>query len=642
MTQKAIHEMSMKGGELSISLPVNPFMLTIWLLLAFSFSFSPVIFGQGIDNLVIEHHSNSTIQNKKLIIDKSFVFQVNNKDGDWIGEVTIPFSKDRKVENLEGWITDQSGTVVRKLKKKDIEDRSAISNASLYRDDFYKYFELKHNSYPYQVHYRYRLVTDEFLFVNYWFPLLYKDTPTLYATLKVEVPEDYEMNILQDKCGEPNVVQKENTVVYSWEAKGVTAADSELFAPNMLENYPRVIIVPARFRYGVEGKANSWIQYGNWQCELKEGMTELPYRLKVKIASLLEGVEDPIEKIRILYHYLQDNTRYIYVKIDVGGQKPYPAMYVADNQYGDCKALSNFMQALLEEAGIASLYTIIYAGEDPKQVNEAFVGPQFNHVIVAVPVNQDTVWLETTSGISPFNYLGTFTQNRTALAVKKDSSAIVKTPALTADEVLEQRTSLMDFKTDLSCQMQIQETLRGPAFEEWNSIIAYYASDKQKRELTYRVPLKLFDLTDWDVEKKNRDAREVALRYDIVAQDYIKTYDDNIILPLLPLRIPKPERPGKRDHPVRIIHPINLYDSVLIQVRHYREFELPKDIRVETPFGNYSINTDFNGEQVIVVRKFLLNTGEYPLEKYEEFYRFFKEVRNIERRNSIIIKPITQ
>ena len=70
------------------------------------------------------------------------------------------------------------------------------------------------------------------------------------------------------------------------------------------------------------------------------------------------------------------------------------------------------MVAMLKEAGIKGYYTIIMAGKNAPEVIPDFPNDQFNHIIVAVPNNRDTLWLECTSQTNPFGYLGHFTGDR--------------------------------------------------------------------------------------------------------------------------------------------------------------------------------------------------------------------------------------
>ena len=98
--------------------------------------------------------------------------------------------------------------------------------------------------------------------------------------------------------------------------------ETEAWCPPALELVPRVMVIPEDFKYSINGKLDSWESYGNWQYNVNRDLDILPDYEKRKVDELTKGLEDPRQIIKTLYYYLQDNTRYINVSIDVGGLRP--------------------------------------------------------------------------------------------------------------------------------------------------------------------------------------------------------------------------------------------------------------------------------------------------------------------------------
>ncbi|MCB0583382.1 MAG: transglutaminase domain-containing protein, partial [Phaeodactylibacter sp.] len=138
------------------------------------------------------------------------------------------------------------------------------------------------------------------------------------------------------------------------------------------------------------------------------------------------------EKITALYRYLQENMRYVSVQLGIGGWRPSSAAYVAENKYGDCKALSNFMKALLREAGITAYPALIAHGRVPYEVKDSFTYPLFNHAILYIP--SEDMWLECTSSTFPAGYIGAGNDGRHTLLITPEGGRLKATPALTGED----------------------------------------------------------------------------------------------------------------------------------------------------------------------------------------------------------------
>ncbi len=437
-------------------------------------------------NIVLEYNTDIKIEKGKLIEEKSILIQINNKTANWISDVEITYSEDDKLEILEASILNPSGQVIRKLKKKEIISRSNMSDDTFYENLFLKEFKLKWHEYPYLIKYVYRKKTDDFLFITKWYPVLFENVPVNKATLNVSIPKDYEIFINYSESLEQSTDTLENHYTFAWESSYLKQLKSEPFGINLREKLPNVTIVPKKFQYGLEGHHDTWSSFGDWQSQIITGLDDLPQSEKIIVDRIIEGLTDKKQIINKLYRHMQDNTRYINVTIDEGGLVPYPASYVCENKYGDCKALTIYMKALLKQAGIESFYTLIYAGSNPVKVNKSFPSQQFNHVILNIPLEKDTIWLENTVNYFPINYLGTFTQNRTGLMINGNESKLINTPRLKSENVFDKCQYEFNLNIEGNGTLKVSKSLGGPEFERYkyvNDVIAEKYRENQIRKI---------------------------------------------------------------------------------------------------------------------------------------------------------------
>lgn len=599
------------------------------------FATAHLAFSQSINAELVKHETNITINNSKLTKKVTIEIQINNRDGEEYTKISIPNSGINKVSNINAYIKDKNGNIIKKLKKEDITNFSAISNISFYEDTYAKEFTLKHNEYPYTIVYSYQEVQNEFLYIDYWFPLIDTNIPTHKATLLLETPLDYKLTFKNQNIEKLTIDTTTTSLKYMWVASYNEIIKSEIFAPLISNFLPNVLIVPNNFKYNLKGSFATWQTYGKWQHQLLEGLSEITELEESKIKSLVSGISEEREIIKTLYHYLQDETRYINVTIETGGLKPYPATYVCNNKYGDCKALTNYFKAILEKVGIKSYYTKVHAGDIISNIDLGFPSQQFNHIILCIPTKNDTIWLDCTSD-SPFGYLGTFTQNRKVFVINDSSSIFTNTPPLKLNDVTEER--IVKFIPGITFEALANFNIfyKGDEYESL-SYLERFADESRKKQIVMRNFIENgFEATDFKINTFDRDSSIINLTYMAKSKKVYNKYDNDIVISILPIGIPKFEKPNKRKLPIQINYPIYKKDRL--------EYKLPEGYtttgsltkqEIYTDYGKYSINYLFEHNKVVVLKMFILNSGNYSLNQYSDFYNFINSIREIDTKTYI-------
>ncbi|WP_420575674.1 transglutaminase domain-containing protein [Ekhidna sp.] len=589
---------------------------------------------------VLKNETRITIDNEGVKTTQRKVrIRINNKESNWLSHIEVRHDPKQTFSFNYAQIIDSNGKVVRKLKKKELITRNDFPYQAFHQDDLITEFDLYWNSYPYQIEYSYEVTEEEFLYVTWWTPIIYYSVPVTNAALEVIIPKGYNIQVYKSGDVLFEETQIDQTRKLSWQASASKQPENEIFMPPSNSLIPRVVIVPNNFTYGVGGNTDSWSAFGTWLSELNRGTDNLPYSEKEIVQEMIDGIHNEKEIIRVLYHYLQDHTRYINVAIDVGGLKSYSASYVCTNKYGDCKALTTYMKGLLKVAGIESHYTIIDANKNIENIETSIPSQQFNHVILTVPLQKDTVWLENTSNSLPFNYLGTFTQNRYALAVDSSNSKLIKTPRLKPEDVLIERIYSFSSDAENNWKSDIKIRLRGESFEDFR----YYnvnGSNKELNGLIKRVvDLGDFKMKDWE-SNHHRDSSNVTITTSGEIGDPTRNIGHmNVITPLM-IRLPDFEEPKKRDFDVKINYPIYLIDSVKYELKNLNEkkIQLPEGQSIDSEYGEYSSHFEIKNKYILITERFLLKANHIPVKDYEKFYSFIQSIIEYKKTCAIIIK----
>jgi hypothetical protein len=590
------------------------------------------------DYIVLSATTKISVRAGKLEIESSCRIQVNNKNGDKSGKVKIPFSSKDRILSLKAWIQDTSGNIIRELGKKELHDISAELESTFYSDYFYRTFELHHNIYPYQFCFSYVKSMDEFYYITDWTPVYEYEARTVNASLIAEFPSGYKVNILQKNISLPVVDSSGGLIHYEWHTSYDSILRKEEFSLPLEENVPRVTISPIDFFYSIHGSMKSWDSFGDYVANLVGDSYSLTDQENQAVQTLTASIVSPVEKVRVLYHYLQDHTRYINVSINTGGLKPYPAEYVCEKHYGDCKALSVYMQALLKAAGVRSYYAKVCAGENAGPVDKRIPWQQFNHIIVFVPLDNDTLWLECTSNVDPFAYVGVFIQDRDAFIIEKGRSRFIRTPALELESVKEMRTFYFEPDSAGNARVNLKQTVRGHDFELFRYVKSNL-NDNIKQYFFHEVlPFKDFQVNRFSISQENRDTPEISLNLELNLPHSYSTYSSEQSVNLPSSGLPEFERPARRKSAVNIPYPIYKEDSVFFRIPPGYNPVVPAEVQFEQEYGSIRISCKNTGHYVLVHRIIVIRKGCYPGITYGDFYAFISKIKEYSLKSKVTFK----
>ena len=441
-------------------------------------------------NAVVRYHEVDFVQSDmnnathKIIQ----VITVLNESGKYHGNEVVYLDKFRELKSFSGTVTDASGKIIKKIGKKDLT--TTAYSPHIASDNKYSYYEYQPSGYPFTIRYEYEVrIRDGVPYYPKFVPVSNYNLSVEQAKYRLQVPANMKIRYKAERVTNEKPVEKREGegAVYEWVVANITAIEKEPYSPGLLDIVP--VVQPAPNDFCMEGQCGNmsdWNQLGKWIGQLSVGRGNISPQLKEKLIALTADAVSDKEKIQRVYQYLQSTTRYVLIKFGIGGFQPMNAADVEKNGFGDCKALSNYMQAMLDAVGIPSVYTIISTEEANLHADFASLG-QMNHAILAVPQPNDTIWLECTSQTLPFNYTHTDIAGHQCLLVTPEGGKIcrVKKPS----DVDDAKTRNISVSIDAAGNGKalVKASYKLGAYEDMRGFIHNMSREEQINSLTREI-----------------------------------------------------------------------------------------------------------------------------------------------------------
>jgi transglutaminase-like putative cysteine protease len=119
--------------------------------------------------------------------------------------------------------------------------------------------------------------------------------------------------------------------------------------------------------------------------------------LKQEVARIAAAHAKPLDRAAAALKMVQQDVRYIYVGLNGGNLTPAGADETWQRRYGDCKAKTALLLALLRELGVEAEAVLVNNGGADDGLDERLPSPRmFDHVLVRARIDGKSYWLDGT------------------------------------------------------------------------------------------------------------------------------------------------------------------------------------------------------------------------------------------------------
>ena len=557
-----------------------------------------------------------------------------NKNGAAAARALVAESKLVKYKNMSVKIYDLSGKELEKSKDDNIKESSFSGGAVLYDDTRYKGIDLKYHRYPYQAVIITQVEFKTLFLWPDWYPQ--KKYPVMKTSYELKIPD--EVGFRTQMTGmdiKPEIHRHKGRSTYKWSLNDVDALEPEDFiAPEHRIN-KFLQFAPDRFQLGnYQGDMSSWNSFAKWYRSMLGGLLELPPEAVAAVNELSSRYTDKKELVTQLYRYLQTQTRYVAIYLDIGGWQPNKAEDVFQNKYGDCKDLSIFMVAMLEKAGIKA-YPALALTRDNGIVDPEFPSNQFNHCIAVVPMETDTLWLECTADYLAANEMPASLEGTHVLLVKENGGELVQVPSSKASQ--NYWVGNINGIITVNGSLEITgEVLTGGEQGKWVRVSNYAQNKDDERIWMKKVLGRNVSQLDFDsynlLNMRENLSDPAIIRFEGKLANFASKsasrffLNPNVFNQIHHYYIPE-ESIEEREFPVYEEYPYVDYDTVRINLPAGLIIEAaPEKVELKTSFGSYQMSYALQENQLIYTRSFSIEQSSVPVEKYQEYLDFMTTV----------------
>jgi hypothetical protein len=578
------------------------------------------------------------------------VVRILRQDAKSRAQVRVAQDSWRKIEDMRGWALALDG------KEPDVRMRDAIetsivdvAGSELITDLRMKVLEIPEArpgatiGYEYEIELNPLEIADTFVF---------QDTiPVREARYELQLPPGWNMlpTWLNHAAIQPESIGAQK---WRWTVRDVPAIVAEPGMPSLpgVAGHMFLALSPP----GAAPKLSTWQGIGGWFIELSRDRRVASPAMRSKVAELVAGASNDLERMQALGRFVQRDVRYVGIQLGIGSFQPHAAADVFVNRYGDCKDKATLLATMLAEIGIEAVPVLV-------NTDRSRVGPntpasmQFNHVILAIRLPRDVqsptllakldqpdggrlLFFDPTDELTVMGRIRGDLQGTRGLLSFAEGSRLVQLPQLLPAQSGVQRSARLVLDAQGMLKGDVKEKITG---QEAIAQRGFIRATRREQDVTKPVEAGLAaSLASFRLDTavvRNREVSDLPLEWDysVSADSYARRAADLLMVRPRVLGVYATNLPGedkKRRYDLMVNEPrLNQDEFVIDLPAGYVVDSLPTASNLDVGFASYRSSTEVVGSQLRYKRSYEVRALQVPASGIEDFRRLHREIARDER-----------
>jgi transglutaminase-like putative cysteine protease len=524
-----------------------------------------------------------------------------------------------------------------------IEDKAYTNHGLFHNDSRVKYIEI---DFPLKG-YKYKSLLEEQIDDIKYFTSVYFDDefPIEQKKITIKVPNWLDLELKEINFDGYNikhkVESKSDLKIHTYTLNDIPARVDEKQAPGPTYIYPHILILSKSFTNNSKKNIlfNETKDLYNWYHSLVRELKNDNTAFKSLVTDLTKDAKTDKEKIKKIFYWVQDNIRYIAFEDGIAGFKPDEASNVYNKKYGDCKGMANLTKQMLKEANFDS--RLVWIGT--KRIAYNYSTPNLsvdNHMICAVDVDGETIFLDGTEKYNPFGEYAFRIQNKEALIENGEDYILKKVP----------NTNVAFNKEELQYNFKLEgEELKGTVVKKYNgerrTELLYHLNNTKndKREETLKRFLNRdnINIVVDHIKTSDLNNREVALimEYDLIIKNAVSSFDNEYYIDIDFDKEFSSFKFDKRKLDYVFSSKKWIVSTTTLEIpKNYTITSLPKNIELVNNDFKLKVTFSKNGNIITYQKEFLIKNAIIKKVNFNQWNSFIDKLVNLYNEQLILIK----